>query len=167
MTPHESIDLAASLLASEAAHLDARRFDEWLALYASDCIYWVPTWTSDETLADDPQTQLSHIYYASRSGLEDRIVRVRSGLSPASSPMPRTAHLLGRPTLREPASPERIRVEMPWTTQVFYPNTQEQHAFFGRSEADLELRGQGWLIVRKKIVLHNDYVPTMIDVYCL
>ena len=32
----------AELLYHEAALLDERRFDEWLALFTDDALYWVP-----------------------------------------------------------------------------------------------------------------------------
>ena len=73
---------AHDLLTREAVYLDERRWDEWLALYTEDCEYWVPTWVSEEELASDPQTELSHIYYANRRGLEDRIARTARPRTP-------------------------------------------------------------------------------------
>jgi len=29
------------------------------------------------------------------------------------------------------------------------------------------LRDGNWLIARKKTILQNDYIPTMLDVYCI
>ena len=74
------------LLEREAICLDEQRWDDWLALFTADCEYWIPTWRHDETLTADPRKELSHVYYANRAGLEDRIVRIRSGRSPASTP---------------------------------------------------------------------------------
>ena len=69
----ELLETGRDIVALESACLDERRWDEWLALFAADCEYWVPTWVTEERLADDPQSQLSQIYYSSRAGLEDRI----------------------------------------------------------------------------------------------
>ena len=80
--------------------LDERRWDEWIALYAPDCEYWVPTWRDEENLTSDPQAELSHIYYANRAGLEDRVPhldRVRG----------REVQLVGE--LADEADPERER----------------------------------------------------------
>lgn len=165
----EAAALAAGtdLLEREAICLDEQRWDDWLALYTTDCEYWIPTWRHDETLTGDPRKELSHIYYASRAGLEDRIVRIRSGRSPASMPLPRTTHVLGNIRLLKPTTSERLRLRSSWITQVFFTRSRETHAFFGYAEHELARRGDQWLIARKKIVLQNDYVPGMLDVYCV
>src|SRR5665213_474805 len=87
--------LGRDLLEREASLLDEQRWDDWLALLSEACEYWMPSWKADETLTTDPQAELSHFYYASRAGLEDRILRLRSGRSAASTPLPRTTHLIG------------------------------------------------------------------------
>ncbi len=148
-------------------YLDEQRWDEWLALYTEDCEFWMPAWKADGAPTADPQSEVSHIYYANRKGLEDRIVRIRSGKSPASTPMPRTAHLLGAILPIEPPSPERVRLRSTWACHVFFPRQGDSHAFFGRSEHELVLRGGNWLIAKKKILLQNDAIPTMLDVYCV
>jgi len=161
-----SLASGIELVHSEARLLDEQRWDEWLALYLEDCEYWMPAWKADGTQTNNPETELSHIYYASRSGLEDRIVRIRSGKSAASTPTPRTAHILGSVLpLESPA--DRLRLSSSWVCHVFFPRSHESHAFFGRSEHELALRGGGWRIARKKILLQNDYIPTMLDVYCV
>jgi 3-phenylpropionate/cinnamic acid dioxygenase small subunit len=161
-----SLAAGIELVHHEARLLDEQRWDEWLALYAEDCEYWMPAWKADGTLTTNPRAELSHIYYASRAGLEDRIVRIRSGKSAASTPMPRTAHVLGSVLpLESPA--DRLRLGSTWVTHVFFPRSNESHAFFGRTEHELALRGGGWRIAKKKILLQNDYIPTMLDVYCV
>jgi 3-phenylpropionate/cinnamic acid dioxygenase small subunit len=155
------------VLEREAIALDEQRWDEWLALFTPDCEYWLPTWRHDETLTENPGAELSHIYYASRAGLEDRIVRIRSGRSPASLPLPRTTHILGNLRLREAAQTDLLKLRSSWTAQVFFTRSRESHAFFGHSEHDLVRRGGAWLIRRKKVVLQNDYIPGMIDIYCV
>ena len=172
MTARSSDEAAAlgagtDLLEREAICLDEQRWDDWLALFTADCEYWIPTWRHDETLTADPRKELSHIYYASRAGLEDRIVRIRSGRSPASMPLPRTTHLLGNIRLTEPPDPARLKLRSSWTTQVFFTRSRETHAFFGHAEHELVLRQDRWLIARKKIVLQNDYIPGMLDIYCV
>src|SRR5262245_32378679 len=69
------------LLERETALLDDRCWDEWLTLYTADCEYWMPAWRTDSELTTDPRAELSHFYYASRAGLEDRLVRICSGRS--------------------------------------------------------------------------------------
>ena len=161
-----SLASGIELVHSEARLLDEQRWDEWLALYLEDCEYWMPAWKADGTLTTNPRIELSHIYYANRSGLEDRIVRIRSGKSAASTPTPRTAHIVGSVSpLESPA--ERLRLASTWVCHVFFPRSRDSHAFFGRSEHELALRDGDWRIAKKKILLQNDYIPTMLDVYCV
>ena len=161
-----SLDAGIELVHREARYLDERRWDEWLELFVEDCEYWMPAWKADGTPTTNPQAELSHIYYASRAGLEDRIVRIRSGKSAASTPMPRTAHILGS-VLPAGSSADRLELDSTWVSHVFFPRSGESHAFFGRYEHELVLREGDWRIARKKILLQNDYIPTMLDVYCV
>ena len=161
-----SLAAGMELVHREARLLDEQRWDDWLALYTEDCEYWMPAWKADGTLTTDPRTELSHVYYSSRAGLEDRIVRIRSGKSAASTPMPRTAHILGSVLPLESIA-DRLRLDSTWVSHVFFPRSNESHAFFGRTEHELVLRDGDWRIAKKKILLQNDYIPTMLDVYCV
>lgn len=155
-----------AVLEDEGLLLDERRWDEWIALYAHDCEYWVPAWAGSGRLATSPEAEVSHIYYTDRSALQDRIVRFTSGTSPASRPLPRTAHLVNGVRLLE-GSADEMRVRATWATHVYFPYRRESHAFFGISETTLARRDAQWFIQRKKVVLLNDYIPTMLDIYCL
>ena len=161
------LEIGIELLACESVYLDEQRWDEWLALYASDCEYWVPSWKNEEQLTSNPQAELSHIFYANRAGLEDRIVRIRSKRSPASTPMPRTSHVSSGYMLLEKPSSEKISLRSNWACNVFFPRMHESHAFFGKAEYLLALSNGEWLIQKKKTILQNDYIPTMLDVYCI
>ncbi len=156
---------ALRVLQNEGIFLDDQRWDDWLALFTPDCEYWAPTWRTEDELTDNPQSQLSHIYYASRAGLEDRIVRIRSGKSPASSPMRRTAHILGPVTMAEGGPESELELRATWVTHVFDPRRREQFAFFGTTEYTLRNAG-GWKISRKKVIVKNDFFPSVVDVYC-
>jgi len=158
-------EAAIQVLQNEGMFLDDQRWDDWLALFTTDCEFWAPTWRTEDELTNDPQSQLSHIYYASRAGLEDRIVRIRSGKSPASSPMRRTAHILGSVTPIGVATESKLQLRATWVTQVFDPRHKEQFTFFGTSEYSLRNEG-AWKISRKKIVVKNDFFPAVVDVYC-
>ena len=173
MSERRNIDEAALLAAGtelierEAAAIDERRWDDWLALFTEDCEYWMPAWKSDDTLTADPRTELSHFYYASRAGLDDRVYRIRSDRSPASMPLPRTTHIVSNVRPFEPVSADRLRLRSNWVSHVFFPRSEESHAFFGRTEHTLVAQEGRWLIAKKRIVLQNDYIPTMLDIYCV
>ncbi len=158
---------ACEVLHREAVYLDERRWDEWVALFTPDCEFWVPTWTSEGGLTVDPQTELSLMYFANRGGLEDRIVRIRSGRSPAALPLPRTTHLIGNILPLEPPRAPCVRLRSSWVCHAFFPLMNATHTFFGRAEYELALHDAQWLIARKKTILENDRIPMPIDVYCL
>lgn len=155
------------LLQQEGRYLDEQRWDAWIDLFDSECEYWVPTWKGDETLATDPQREISHIYYSNRSGLEDRIARIRSGMSPASKPLLRTTHTISSVLPMGLLSANEMRLCSSWMTHVFSPASKKIHVFFGRSEYLLAPCEPAWRIKKKKVILMNDYVPGMLDVYCL
>ncbi len=161
------MSIGRDMIEREAVYLDERKFDEWLSLFALDCEYWAPTWSSDDTLTTDPQRELSHIYYGDRSGLEDRVVRIRARSSPASHPAPRSTHILSSIRFLEAPGVGTMRLRSSWATHVFFTRSKESHTYFGHSEYALALVAQTWLIKKKKIVLQNDFIPTMLDVYCL
>lgn len=164
---HQLLEAARAVLALEAAHLDEQRWDDWLALFAPDCEYWVPTWINEDTLASDHQSQLSQIYYSSRAGLEDRIARIRTGKSPASTPLRRTTHMTSNVVLLSGTVKDGMALRSSWTCHVYDPNSKKIYVLFGYANHDLRFAAGKWLIARKKTVLQNDYLPTMVDVYCI
>lgn len=158
--------LGRQILEHEVICLDEQRWKDWLELFTEDCEYWAPSWRMDGALTANPQAELSHIYYPSRAGLEDRVIRIQSRSSPASQPGRRTAHLVGNIQLLESPDHDTMRLRSTWVTHVFTIHTHESHAFFGHTEHTLALHGDKWLFSHKKIVLQNDYIPTMLDVQC-
>jgi benzoate/toluate 1,2-dioxygenase beta subunit len=77
------------LIEREARLLDQLRFDEWLALYAPECIYWVPA-TPD---GGDPRREVA-ISFDDRRRLEDRIFRLRTGYAWSQAPKSRTVRMV-------------------------------------------------------------------------
>ena len=164
MAGDAALAAASEFLYREAALLDHQDWDGWLALYVPDCVFWVPSWIGDHTLARDPETELSHIYYATRSGLEDRVWRIRSGLSIASVPMPRTLHALTNVRLIA-ASDAALDVEANFSVDVFSLRDRTTHRLFGRYAHRLVARDGDWLIARKVAIVLNDYLPSVVDIY--
>jgi len=146
----------------EARLLDERAFDEWLQCYAENAEYWMPAWTDDDDLTTDPHSQISLIYYANRKGLEDRVYRLNTERSTASTPEARTAHFIANVEVldrREGA----IDLRYNWHTLSHrYQKTQQ---FFGTTFLTLDTSGPAPLIARKKIVLKDDYIHQVIDIY--
>lgn len=151
------------LLYREAQYVDEKRWDEWLALFDTKAEYWIPAWDSDNELTTDPLTEMSLIYYGDRTGLEDRVFRLRTGRSAASTPMPRTCHVVSN-ILVTPGEGGSCHVGATFVTHLFRRNV-EQH-FFGRYEYLLiPADGGGWRIRKKKIVVLNDLIDTVLDIY--
>jgi len=163
----DSLETARDVLVREAVYLDEQRWDEWLALFTEDCEYWVPTWRTEDALTSNPQAEISHIYYANRAGLEDRVVRIRSGRSPASVPLRRTTHMVGNLLLTGVEGKSLLRVRSTWTSHVFDPHHKRTDVFFGHAYYELRRKGKFWLIAKRKTVLQNDYLPSMVDIYCI
>ena len=55
--------------------MDHKRWDDWLALYDQDAVYWAPALVGDEGWTDDPDNDGS-LMYMDRAGLEARIFRM-------------------------------------------------------------------------------------------
>ena len=162
----QRVATASELLFREAALLDARDWDAWLALYDEKCVYWVPAWKSEDLPTQDPQSETSLIYYDARSGLEDRVWRVRARTSSASRLLPRTQHQITNVRVNMPA-PDRMLVDYQWCVNQYEHKIHAAQVFFGRAEATLVERGGEWRIARKMILLLNDYIPTKLDFYSL
>lgn len=158
---------AATLLYQEALCLDERRWDEWLALYLPTARYWVPAWKSEGEPTSDPDREISLIYYESRAGLEDRIWRLKSGLSVASNPLRRTAHSVTNVLVSDVATAGEVDVKATFNVGVFDPRRKTSHAFFGRYNYRLSHTQDGWRIASKTVLLMNDNIPAVADVYML
>lgn len=153
-----------AFLYREARYLDEREWESWLALYAEDVEYWMPAWDDDDQLTDDPQSQISLIYYPDRNGLEDRIFRIKTERSSASMPEPRTNHMI---TNVEVLDERDDAVDVRYNFHTLSHRYQLTDHFFGTVYATLRKVQGGLLIARKKIVLKNDYIRQVIDIYHL
>jgi benzoate/toluate 1,2-dioxygenase beta subunit len=160
------LDEARALLTLEGMLLDERDWDAWLALYEEDAEFWMPAWKSESEPTTDPLKELSLIYYAGRAGLEDRVQRIRSGRSVASTPLRRTAHMVGNVLLAGESSGV-LSVKSSFAVHVYDTRQKTQHVFFGRTTHGLVRREAGLRIRSKKVILANDCIPSMLDVYCV
>lgn len=156
----------AELLTREALLLDRGAYQEWLDLYAPDCVFWMPAWRDDGTQTQDPDRELSLIYYRGRRNLEDRVKRIQSGLSVASNVMPRVSHMIGN-VLVEASDGQRARIASVFTVHVHDVRTSRAHVFFGRYEHELVFVEGRWMIAGKVIRLMNDVIPTLLDIYSI
>jgi benzoate/toluate 1,2-dioxygenase beta subunit len=147
----------------EARFLDDKEWEKWLALYAPDVEFWMPSWDDDDRLVTDPQTEISLIWYGNKGGLEDRVFRIGTERSSATSlPEPRTSHnITNVEILEQTASDCRLRFN--WVTYSYRYKTTD--IYFGTSFYTLNISGPEPLIKKKKVILKNDYIHHVIDIY--
>jgi benzoate/toluate 1,2-dioxygenase beta subunit len=158
-----SIEDARQFLFAEARALDDKDWDAWLGFYAPDAEFWMPSWDDDDKLVTDPQSEVSLIYYAHRGGLEDRVFRIRTERSSATSlPEPRTSHNISNVEIIEQNN-EECRLRFNWVTFSFRYKTVD--TYFGTSFYTLDMSAARPVIKRKKVILKNDYIHHVVDIY--
>ena len=151
------------LLYLEADFLDRQRWDDWLALYAEDCVYWAPSWLSDDELGDDPEMQVNTIYIVGKPGLAARLHRISSGQAYAQAPLTRTSHLVDTVRLLE-EDDDKILASAKWMT-LSVDSRMGKQVRGGWYEYELRRLDQGLLIGRKKIVLLEDVIDGAVDIH--
>jgi 3-phenylpropionate/cinnamic acid dioxygenase small subunit len=80
---------AQGFLTREARLLDEGQFNDWLATFAGDGLYWVPVTPG----GGDPRTEVSHAFDDHRR-LTDRVYWLRTGLAYSQIPASRTRRLV-------------------------------------------------------------------------
>jgi 3-phenylpropionate/cinnamic acid dioxygenase small subunit len=154
------------LLFVEAQYLDDKTWEAWADLYQDDAQYWVPSWLDEYELVTDPDAQVSYIYHTSRAQLRERIGRIQSRKSITALPLPRTLHTISNVVVSE-CDEISVEARSSWTTHVFDPRTRRQHLHFGTYQHRLVRTVEGYRISRKKIVIMNDCIPTVVDFYSI
>ncbi|MBS0356003.1 MAG: benzoate 1,2-dioxygenase small subunit [Proteobacteria bacterium] len=157
-----SYEAIQTYLYQEARALDERRWNDWLAFYAEDVEFWMPSWDDDGTLTTNPQNEVSLIYYANKQGLEDRVFRIETERSSATIPDTRTGHAISNLEVLS-QDDSTIRLRFNWTTHSY--RYQIVDTYFGTSEYTLDVTGEKPLIKRKYVVLKNDHIHHVLDIY--
>ena len=85
----------------EARLMDEHQYDEWLALWTDDAVYWVPS-NNDEL---DPMQSVS-IIYDDRGRISDRIDRLKSGMAYAQKPPSRMRRVVSNLEVEEGGNDE-------------------------------------------------------------
>jgi len=135
----------------EAQLMDEHRFDEWLALWDDDVLYWVPTGRDDV----NPDREISLIY-DDRIRLELRIARLKSGFAHAQEPRSRMRRLLSNIEIEEAGQGEIFAAS---NFMLIELRRGKQDVFAGRSIHRLRPCDGGFKIVSKKVLLVNNNEP--------
>ncbi len=143
---------------------DQQDWDAYIALFDEQSEFHLPQWESEHVYTTDPKRSMSLIYYSNRSGLEDRVFRLRTGKSAASNPMPRTLHQISNVRINE-LDNGLLEVRAAWATLYTRQGLSEQ--FYGHVTYHLKAVENSWKITRKHIVLLNDTINSVLDFYHL
>jgi ethylbenzene dioxygenase subunit beta len=148
------LDLRACelFLLHEARLLDEGKFDDWLALFAPEVRYWVPSEPGQESPLDTVS-----LIYDDRRLLETRVRRLSSPRIYSQEPRSRTSRIVTNVTIEEDPDPASTLVRSKFMLVEFRRN--EQRIFGGTSfhrltEADGEIR-----IAWKRVDLVNCDAP--------
>jgi 3-phenylpropionate/cinnamic acid dioxygenase small subunit len=93
-----------SFLYREARLMDAHRYEEWLALFDDDAMYWIPS-NRDEV---DPQREVS-IAYANREQLSLQVARLASGRAYTQDPPARLCRVVSNVEIEDEGDEAVVR----------------------------------------------------------
>jgi 3-phenylpropionate/cinnamic acid dioxygenase small subunit len=133
----------------EAGLLDARRFRDWMTLFAEDGTYWVPTVPDQK----NPFDQAS-LFYDDRDLMKTRIDRLEHPRIHVQTPPSRTAHLVGNVVVEETDTAKNEYVVGSTVIMVEYRD-DTQRTFAGRQHHRLRREGKSFRIVQKRVDLIN------------
>jgi p-cumate 2,3-dioxygenase subunit beta len=151
---------AEAFLYREARLLDERRFDEWLALFTDDGLYWVPAEESS-----DPYAKVSLIH-DDKLRREERVFRVTRTTAHSQDPASRTQHFVSNVEVENGGVEATV-----YSSQIVYEiragggnyrhyELGAQRALAARCEHRLRPAPDGaWRIAMKKMLLLNRDLP--------
>ena len=153
------------LIFLEADLLDRKQWQIWLDLYTSDCVIWVPTWDTEESLVEDPEFSVNMMYLVGKPALEARVHRITSVDAYASLPLSRTMHSVTNIRLIEETS-NYLEVSAKWTVLCLDPRRGK--IWRGGWYDYLLKKNQDKLDIKsKKITLLEDVIDGTVDIYQL
>jgi benzoate/toluate 1,2-dioxygenase beta subunit len=134
------------LLEREARLLDQLRYDEWLAMYAPECVYWVPSTPN----RGDPRREIA-IMFDDRRRLEDRIYRMRTGFAWSQAPASRTVRLITNVEVFSTAYADKRMLRSNFLISEFWGDETRQLTGWAGHRVE---RGEGgWKITAKQVNL--------------
>jgi 3-phenylpropionate/cinnamic acid dioxygenase small subunit len=139
-------DAFRRLLEREARLLDQLRYDDWLAMYAAECVYWVPSTPK----AGDPRREIA-IMFDDRRRLEDRVYRLRTGFAWSQAPASRTVRLITNVEVFSTASEDVYMLRSNFLISEFWGD--ETRLLSGWSGHRVMRDGADWMIRAKQVNL--------------
>jgi 3-phenylpropionate/cinnamic acid dioxygenase small subunit len=136
-------------LIHEASLLDARRFRDWMSLFADDGTYWVPAVPNQKSPFDQ-----ASLFYDDRGLMKTRVDRLEHPRIHVQTPPSRTAHLVGNVAVEE-SDPVKGEYVIGSTVIMVEYRDDAQRVFAGRQHHRLRRNGDGFRIVQKRVDLIN------------
>jgi len=137
-----------AFLYQEARLMDQKRYEDWLALWDKDCLYWLPCNTNEV----DPKRELS-IIYEQHEQIRNRIRRLSSKFAHAQSPKSRLVRVVSNIEIE---SADDSTIVGTSTFVLGEVRLNRQMVWFGRNHHTLILTEEGLRIRRKKVVMLNN-----------
>ena len=133
----------------EVSLLDARRFRDWMGLFAEDGTYWVPAVPDQKSAFDQ-----ASLFYDDRDLMKTRIDRLEHPRIHVQTPPSRTAHLTGNVVIEDSDAAKNEYVIGSTVIMVEYRD-DAQRVFAGRQHHRLRRNGDSFRIVQKRVDLIN------------
>jgi benzoate/toluate 1,2-dioxygenase subunit beta len=147
MLAYETQREIEEFILEEARLLDAGAFEAWLALYAPQGIYWMPS-RPDQT---DP-LGVASIIYEDHAILAIRVQRLLEARALVLTPMPRTVHLVGNIVAHAGESDE---FEVATAFICVEHQGERQRTYAGRQRYHLARHQDTFRIRMKRVALIN------------
>jgi 3-phenylpropionate/cinnamic acid dioxygenase small subunit len=149
---------AEAFLVQEARLLDEGLFGDWLNLFSSDGIYWLPMVDTS-----DPEREPSLVYDTAKA-LEQRVYSLRHSAHYAQRPPSRTVRFISNVEISPGAEADAVSVRSNLLVLEFRPGDRQQVGLAqqrlvgARCEHRLR-REDGWKILLKKVLLVDRDAP--------
>ncbi|MEH1835395.1 MAG: aromatic-ring-hydroxylating dioxygenase subunit beta [Nostoc sp.] len=144
---NQSIELECkALLFLEARLLDDGKFDDWLRLFTSKCLYWIPSTSG----GGDPRKEVS-IAFDDHRRLEDKVYWLQCGFAYAQTPRSRTSRIISNIEIFSCAKEEEVKIRSNFLIHEFRQGrTQTFAGWYGHR---LHQQHGKWKIALKQVNL--------------
>ena len=141
-------DMFRRLVEREARLLDQLLLEDWLQLYAPECLYWVPSTPE----GGDPRGEIA-MMFDDRRRLEDRVFRLRTGYAWSQAPSSRTSRLVSNIEVFACARDDQRMVRSNFAISEFWDGKIRTLA--GWTGHRFRRGDHGWKISAKQVNLLN------------
>lgn len=139
-------DSCRRFLEREARLLDDGRNDDWLGLFAPECLYWVPAAVG----GGDPRREVA-IAFDDRRRLEDRVFRLASPWAWSQQPASRTSRIVANVAVFATGDDDIVMTRASFQISEFHAGDYRTWAgWYGHR---LRRAGDGWEILVKQVNL--------------